>query len=208
MSAPSSSSPRRASTTSTVTANATRGSRPAETVAHGGRCPVCGEPTTVGVLHRVETLADRSEAATPPTAGAVSSLVPLPEVLSEIASSGPASRTVERNYDQALARLGSELSILQSVPTEDIARAGSSLLAEAIGRLRAGQVIREPGYDGEYGVIRLFEAGELEAAYHRRPVVRRAGGFIPDGHCGLIPPPRSGARVARVARRVGASRAA
>ena len=137
---------------------------PTETLAHGGTCPVCGERVTVGVLHRVEMLADRSEAelVPPPTAGAVSNLVPLPEVLSELAASGPASRTVERNYDQALARLGSELSILQSVPTEDIARAGSSLLAEAIGRLRAGQVIRESGYDGEYGVIRLFEESELK----------------------------------------------
>src|SRR5262245_6315779 len=137
---------------------------PTETLAHGGSCPVCGERVTVGVLHRVETLADRSEAdvVPPPTAGAVSNLVPLPEVLSELAASGPSSRTVERNYDQALARLGSELSILQQVPTEDIARAGSSLLAEAIGRLRAGRVICESGYDGEYGVIRLFDAGELK----------------------------------------------
>src|SRR5207253_953150 len=73
-----------------------------------------------------------------------------------------ASRAVVRGYDQAIAKLGSELSILQSVPVEDIARAGSPLLAEAITRLRAGQVICEAGYDGEYGVIRLFEDSELK----------------------------------------------
>ena len=67
-----------------------------------------------------------------------------------------------RSYDQAIAKLGPELSILQSVPVEDIARAGSSLLAEAITRLRAGQVIRDAGYDGEYGVIRLFEENEIK----------------------------------------------
>jgi DNA helicase-2/ATP-dependent DNA helicase PcrA len=137
---------------------------PKETLAHGGRCPVCGGPVTIGVEHRVEVLADRSEAQAvpPPTAGQVSNLVPLPEILSELAASGPSSQKVERNYDQAIAKLGAELAILQEVPVEDIARAGSSLLAEAITRLRAGQVIRDPGYDGEYGVIRLFGESELK----------------------------------------------
>ena len=81
---------------------------PKETRQHGGRCPVCGEPLTIGVEHRVEALADRSEAqATPPaTAGEVSNLVPLPEILSEIAASGVKSQAVERNYDQAIAKLG------------------------------------------------------------------------------------------------------
>src|SRR5258707_654841 len=137
---------------------------PKETLAHGGRCPVCGEPVTIGVEHRVEMLAARSEAQAvpPPTAGEVTNLVPLPEILSELTASGVATRTVERSYDQAIAKLGPELSILQSVPAEDIAHAGSSLLAEAITRLRAGQVICDPGYDGEYGVIRLFEETELK----------------------------------------------
>ena len=136
---------------------------PNETLAHGGRCPVCGEPLTIGVEHRVEVLADRSEAQAlpPPSAGTVSNLVPLPEILSELTASGAASRAVARGYDQAIGKLGAELSILQSVPVEDIARAGSSLLAEGITRLRAGQVICEAGYDGEYGVIRLFEENEL-----------------------------------------------
>src|SRR5262249_19239307 len=137
---------------------------PRETLAHGGRCPACGEPVTIGVEHRVEVLADRSEAQAlpPPTAGAVSNLVPLPAVSFEVVASGPATKAVEQSYHRALAALGPELSILQSVPLEDIGRAGSSLLAEAVERLRAGRVIREPGYDGEYGVIHLFEDGELK----------------------------------------------
>ena len=137
---------------------------PKETLAHNGCCPVCGERVTIGVEHRVEMLADRSEqeAKPPPTAGTVTNLVPLPEILSELAASGVASQAVARSYDQATARLGAELAILQEVPVEDIARAGSPLLAEAITRLRAGNVIRDPGYDGEYGVIRLFEENELK----------------------------------------------
>src|SRR5262249_29201366 len=137
---------------------------PKETIAHGGRCPVCGQPLTIGVEHRVELLADRSEqeAKPPPTAGSVSNLVPLPEILAELAMSGPGTRTVERTYDQSRARLGAELASLQPLRIEDIGHVGSTLLAEAITRLRAGQVIREAGYDGEYGVIRLFEESELK----------------------------------------------
>ena len=137
---------------------------PKETLAHGGRCPVCGEPLTIGVEHRVEVLADRGEgeAPPPPSAGTVSNLVPLPEILSELTGTGPASQAVARGYDEAIAKLGPELSILQLVPVEDLDRAGSALLAEAIARLRCGNVIREAGYDGEYGVIRLFEDSELK----------------------------------------------
>ena len=134
---------------------------PKETIELGGRCPVCGRPVTVGVAHRVEALADRDEPVPPPTAGAVSSLVPLPEILSEIVGSGVASKAVVHAYDRAIAALGPELATLQDMPVEDIAKA-HPLLGEAVTRLRAGAVIRQAGYDGEYGVIRLFEDGELD----------------------------------------------
>jgi DNA helicase-2/ATP-dependent DNA helicase PcrA len=129
----------------------------------GGRCPACGGRITVGVLHRVEDLASADERPPPSTAGRVSSLVPLREVLSEISGVGPKSKTVAAAYERLLAGLGPELSVLTDVPLEDVRRAGSELLAEAVGRLRRGQVVREAGYDGEYGVIRLFEDGELDA---------------------------------------------
>ena len=177
---------------------------PKETLANGGRCPVCGEKVTIGVEHRVDVLADRDMVGTPPaTAGTVSNLVPLPEMLSEIAASGVGSKTVERLYDRVIGALGPELSILGEVPVEDIARAASSVLAEAITRLRAGKVIRDAGYDGEYGVIRLFEDGELARGggmLFEAPVARRAA---PPGHHvipaedevrepGPIPPTESG----------------
>jgi DNA helicase II / ATP-dependent DNA helicase PcrA len=163
---------------------------PRETLAEEGRCPVCGGPITIGVLHRVEQLADRDEHAAPPppTGGAVSNLVPLPEVLGELAASGPSSKTVERSYGKLIAALGSELSILQTVPLEDIARADSSLLAEAIARLRAGRVVRDAGYDGEYGVIRLFDDDEL-----RR---HTAGGLLFEGES-FSPSPEKAKAVAK-----------
>jgi uncharacterized protein (TIGR00375 family) len=136
---------------------------PRETVARGGLCPVCGAPVTVGVAHRVAMLADRTpaEALPPATAGEVTSLVPLPEILSEIVGSGVASKAVARAYDRATATLGAELSVLEDLPIEAIAEV-NCLLGEAVSRLRSGRVIRQAGYDGEYGVIRLFEDGELD----------------------------------------------
>lgn len=136
---------------------------PHETRAVDGRCPVCGKPVTVGVMHRIDTLADREEGEDIPleTAGDMQSLVPLPEVLSEIHQVGAKSKRVGQHYEALLNKLGPELMLLNEVPLDDIRQASSSLLAEAITRLRNQQVIREAGYDGEYGVIRLFEDEEL-----------------------------------------------
>ncbi|MEU4448643.1 UvrD-helicase domain-containing protein [Actinosynnema sp. NPDC050801] len=134
---------------------------PEETSAHRGICPECGKPLTVGVLSRVEELADRAHGARPAGAAGFTSLVPLPEIVSEIVGTGPKSKKVLGEIDKLTAALGPELVILRDVPADDIA-VHSPLLAEAVTRLRRGEVVRDPGYDGEYGVIRVFEPGELE----------------------------------------------
>jgi superfamily I DNA/RNA helicase len=130
---------------------------PAETRALDGRCPVCGKPLTVGVLHRVEALADRPEGARPEGAAGFRSLVPLPEVIGEILGCGPKSKSVRREVSALVGRLGPELEILDEVPLDELRRAGSGVLAEAVDRLRRGAVVREAGYDGEYGVIRVLD---------------------------------------------------
>jgi DNA helicase II / ATP-dependent DNA helicase PcrA len=144
---------------------------PAETQKALGLCPVCGKGLTVGVMHRVQELADRPDGFQPEGAPGFRCLVPLPEVLAEILGMGVSSKIVDRAYETVLARLGSELFILGHAPIEDLRRGGqghdaqmsqiSGQLAEAVARMRAGQVIRQPGYDGEYGVIRLFREDEL-----------------------------------------------
>lgn len=146
---------------------------PAETREMNGKCPVCGKNVTVGVAHRIDTLADRlpGDEKTPKVSGKTAHLIPLPEILSEITGVGPASKTVGRRYEALLEALGPELAILDTVPVEDIGTADTPILAEAVTRLRAGKVIRDPGYDGEYGTIRLFEDGELRAGKKKQSTI-------------------------------------
>ena len=136
---------------------------PAESRRLGNQCPVCGAPLTIGVLSRVLELADRTGEKPPPSAAPFRSLVPLPEVLGELARTGPKSKTVQGSYEQLIARLGPELAILGDAPLDEIGRIATPLLVEAVRRMRAGEVIREGGYDGEYGTIRLFKPDELES---------------------------------------------
>ncbi|HXP14713.1 MAG TPA: endonuclease Q family protein, partial [Actinomycetes bacterium] len=137
---------------------------PSETRRHGGRCPVCGKPPTVGVLHRVEELADRPPGTRPPGAARFRNLIQLPELTGEVLGVGPRSKAVTAVVDGLVDRLGPELDILEHVPTDDIAKAAPPLLAEAIDRVRRGAVIREAGYDGEYGIIRVFTPEELHSS--------------------------------------------
>ncbi|MCG3206679.1 MAG: ATP-dependent DNA helicase Rep [Anaerolineae bacterium] len=136
---------------------------PKTTLAHGSLCPVCGKPVTVGVTHRVETLADRAEPGQPPRARPFTSLIPLPEILAEVFNAGPGSKRVQETYDLLLAKLGPELAILQDIPLAEIAAAGGSLLAEGVRRVRQGELTIAAGYDGEYGVIKLFDEHERTA---------------------------------------------
>ena len=136
---------------------------PEESRRLANKCPVCGAPLTIGVLNRVLELADRTGEKPSPLAAPFQSLVPLPEMLGEIARTGAKSKSVRSSYEQLLARLGPELAILGDLPLEEIGRISHPLLMEAVRRLRAGAVIREGGYDGEYGVIRLFNPQELES---------------------------------------------
>ncbi len=129
----------------------------------GGRCPECGKALTIGVLHRVEDLADHPVGRRSPRPLPFRSLVPLPEILGEIRQTGAGSKTVAQAAAGLAARFGPELQLLEQMPLEEVVGAGDPVLAEALARLRAGRVLRQAGYDGEYGVIRLFSPGELEA---------------------------------------------
>lgn len=134
--------------------------RPSEGAETEWRCPACGAPMTLGVLHRVETLADRPEGAIPDGKPPFYHLIPLAEILSEILDVGVKTRTVDRCYRKAIHCLGPELHILKDCPIDRILEADIPLLGEAIDRMRSGRVHISPGFDGEYGRIRVFAQGE------------------------------------------------
>jgi uncharacterized protein (TIGR00375 family) len=182
--------------------------QPARTREAGGRCPECGKPLTVGVLSRVDDLADRPAGERPANAKEVVHLIQLAEILGELCGVGPRSKTVEARLATLVAALGPELTILRETPVADIARVDGELLAEAIGRLRRSEVHRTPGFDGEYGVIRLFEPGEvagsaegalfdlavLPAPKARSAAAQSEAAMVPAGRAPS--PPRRGATTA------------
>lgn len=136
---------------------------PSEAVSYGNICPVCGKKLTIGVLHRVEQLADREEDYVLAGAKPFESLVPLPEVIGACTGKSAASRKVLEQYESMLDKLGAEFDILRNIPVEDIKKAAGAPVAEGIHRLREGKVERTPGFDGEYGTIRLLSPSEIDS---------------------------------------------
>ena len=136
---------------------------PSESRRRGDRCPVCAKPLTVGVLHRVEELADRPAGFRPDGAAGFRNLIQLPQLVGEVLGVGSKSKAVAATVAAMVERLGPELEILERVPVEAIAKAAPPLVAEAVDRVRRGAVVREAGFDGEYGVLRVFTPEELRA---------------------------------------------
>lgn len=123
-------------------------------------CPKCGKPLTIGVLHRVDDLADRRRANKPSQAIPFRRLIPLEEIIGDAKGVGAASKTVQEEYKNLIKRFGSEFKILLEVSPQQIEQVSSAEIAEGIKRVRQGKVFIEPGYDGEYGQIKIFKDEE------------------------------------------------
>jgi uncharacterized protein (TIGR00375 family) len=135
---------------------------PQETAKYDGKCPLCGKSLTLGVLNRVESLADRKQGLKPSTHQSFYSIIPLAEIISDIFQVGVTSKKVQTNYLKSLQQLGNEISILHTLETDMIEGAGIPLLGEAIRRMRQKEVDILAGYDGEYGSIKIFDSHERE----------------------------------------------
>ncbi len=133
---------------------------PGTTMKHEGLCPACGKPLTLGVLYRVEELADRKEGQKPARSHPYNSSIQLVDILSEVLRVGPTSKKVKQTYQAVLNKLGSEFDILHSLDIDAIEQAAVPLLGEAITRMRRKEINIIPGYDGEYGRIRIFKEQE------------------------------------------------
>ncbi len=138
---------------------------PEETKKHAGICPVCNKPLVVGVENRLQALAGRSEGYKPTNAKRTKYIIPLVEIIAELRGVRSTSgKAVVAEYHEVLERLGNEFDVLRSVPVGAIEAAGFKLLALAIERLRSGDVLRDPGYDGVYGTIKVFKDAEERIA--------------------------------------------
>jgi PHP family Zn ribbon phosphoesterase len=129
---------------------------PQETRAHHGRCPTCGKKITVGVVHRIEALADRAASYAPPTKIPARHLLPLEEIIAAAVGQRPNTKKVNVEYDRLLERYGSELHILLDLAKEELGDGTPPRVVEGILKVRRGEVRITPGYDGEYGKIALF----------------------------------------------------
>jgi uncharacterized protein (TIGR00375 family) len=137
---------------------------PRESLAHGGLCPACGRKLTVGVAHRVEELADRADV---PEAGRrvpFKSLIPLNEIIAQALGRTAACRSVGDAYFRFIREFGDEHRILTEVPIAALCAFGPEKVGRGIERMRRGLVRIEPGHDGKYGTVRLFDPAEDPSA--------------------------------------------
>jgi len=145
---------------------------PEETNKKGTTCPVCGRPLTVGVMHRVEELAkgktiktvektneaglvgyyNGSDLRRPPYV----MLVPLMEILAESLNTSTASQKVINEYNNLTENLGSEIDILTRTKLEEIEKISGARVAEGINKVRKSDIVVDPGFDGVFGVVKIW----------------------------------------------------
>lgn len=135
---------------------------PQERKTHDGRCSVCGRAVTVGVVSRVDDLADREEGFRPEGVPGFRSLVPLEEIIAESLDVGTGTKKSLEHYERLVAAFGNEFSVLLDTPIEGIAEASLPIIGEGVRRVRKGKLYIEPGYDGEFGTVHVFTGVERE----------------------------------------------
>jgi len=119
-------------------------------------CPKCQKPLIIGVLNRVEELADRKAGFKPKTAVPFKKLVELDKIIAEaLGVKGRDSAAVQKQYHQLIKDFGSELSILLDLDLDKLTGVDKRIV-EGLRRVRAGELIIKPGFDGEYGKINIF----------------------------------------------------
>lgn len=141
---------------------------PEERKKYGGVCPNCGKPLTVGVLSRVDELADREEGFAPKGAHSFKKLVPLVEIISKaLSQASTSSKMVNEEYQRLINHFTNEFEVLLFRPIEEIDKV-SPKVAEGIKRVREGKIEVMPGFDGEYGEVNIFNTKETKELDQKR----------------------------------------
>ena len=134
---------------------------PEESRKYNNICPACGKPLTVGVLNRVEELANRPDNLKPVKAIPFKSLIPLQEIIAAaLGVSSVNTKKVGNEYQNLIKKFNTEFKILLEIPLKDLKSSTLPEIAEGIVRVREGKVFIEPGYDGVFGKIKIFSKGE------------------------------------------------
>jgi uncharacterized protein (TIGR00375 family) len=136
---------------------------PAETRSNQYLCPKCQKRLTVGVMHRVEELADRKEGFIPKSAIPSIHLIPLEEIVAEGLGVRVGTKSVDAEYDRLVQQGGSEFHILLDATPDELGSFIPPKILEGIVRMRQGKVSIVPGHDGVYGKISLFPEKEEKA---------------------------------------------
>jgi len=136
---------------------------PEQTKASSGLCPKCNRPLTVGVMYRVDELADRPEGVVPENSVPFKSLVPLVEIVAAVRGRGVNTKGVQQEYTRAIGHFGNEFEILLNAGEKELFGGFPEDIAEAIIRMRKGKIAVEPGYDGVFGEVKIFSKEEKEA---------------------------------------------
>jgi len=130
---------------------------PKETKKYNEICPACGRPLTVGVLNRVEELADREEGKIPRGAIPFKNLIPLEEIIADALGVLPGAKQVAAEYQNLIKKFGNEFNVLLDASQENLKKSTLQEIARGVIKVREGKVNIEPGYDGVYGKIKIFE---------------------------------------------------
>lgn len=131
-------------------------SSPKETKKYSGFCPVCGKPLTIGVMSRVEELADREENFKPRNSIPFKSLVSLREIIAEAVGKGKATKLTGEEYEKLASKGGSEFKVLLDLSEAELVKITLPKIAEGIMKVRRKELFVLPGYDGEYGKVKIF----------------------------------------------------
>lgn len=123
-------------------------------------CPICNKKLTIGVLHRVEELADRESGYKPKNAIPFYRLIPLSDIISKVYKSNNNSKKVWNTYMQLVDAFGSEFNVLLKAKKEELEKVCNSKIAGLILKNREGKLKVKPGYDGVYGQLIINEDDE------------------------------------------------